>query len=148
MFYIYIGCTVCRLYVGMLLNNTYICNTQLIYIYIYICYTVTHAYNLYQIFTSAIEPCALTAAHCNTLQHTATHCNTLQHTTAWCTTLQHNTKHCNTLRRPRQQTHMHCGSATYSTLHHTAPHCTTLHHTATEPCALTATHCNAQLIYI
>ena len=52
---------------------------------------------------------AVTAAHCNTLQHTATHCTTLQHSATHCSTLQHITTHC-----------------------------TTLHHTATHVCAVDA----------
>ena len=59
-------------------------------------------------------PHALTAAHCNTLQHTATHCNTLQHTAAHCSTLQHTAAHYNTL----QYTATNC-----ITLQHTASHC-------------------------
>ena len=70
---------------------------------------------------------SVTAAHCNTLQHTATHCksctvcvsffagsdprrrrrvpthcSTLQHTEAHCSTLQHTAAHCNTLQHTAQ----------------------------------------------
>ena len=94
----------------------------------------------------------LTAAHCNTLQHTAdvqriatnrytlrhsvTHCNSLQHTAAHCNTLQHTATHCRCA--------MHCNQVLHSatpcdTLQLTAAHCNTLQHTAA--------HCNTLPIF-
>ena len=77
----------------------------------------------------------MSAAHCNTLQHTATHHDTLQHAATRRNTLQHTATHCNTL----QDTAIH-----YNTPQYTATHCSTLQHTATHCNALqhTATHCN------
>ena len=98
------------------------------------------------------EPATLTAAHCNTLQHTVTYCNTLQHTVTLCsippiasrkgrTNQQHalhlTTTHCNTPQhnpgRRQERTHEPATrTATYcNTLQHTAAHCNTLQHTTT-----------------
>ena len=89
--------------------------------------------------TATLQLTEITAAHCNTLQHTATHDTlsyihyddtaTLQHTATHYSTLQHTATHCNTL----QHTATHCNTLQhtvthYRTLQHTATHCNTLHH--------------------
>ena len=91
---------------------------------------------------------ALSAAHCNVLQHTATYCNTLQHTATHCNTLQRRLRHeCDTLRHTATNcnTPLHEFSCEYDTLHHTCSrtlrlaatqcytlcHCNTLQHAAT-----------------
>ena len=85
----------------------------------------------YNILHHNVPHTALTATHCNTLQHFAALCSTLQHSAALCSTLQHSESASvdiknRSLREHRVDIHA-CDTATHcNTQQRAATHCNTL----------------------
>jgi len=118
------------------------------------CSTLQHTAIHFSTLQHTYLPESISAAHCNTLQHTAAHCSTLQHTATHCNTLQRTAAHCNTLQHTCLPAVYMCSTRTashrwsslvYHTMQHALQHALQLTKEALKCTTHCNTHCNTQV---